>query len=131
MLKTLAIAALTLPAAAALAGDHWTDFNFDSASYGEKKAFVVKHAYKTLSAPDAYTIACAVDSLPGNRASALVNGLARNAWQAKMIKDEKQMAANMMPPMGTMWTEKDWSNMDSATAPAPCGCSRPTPRSTT
>jgi len=109
MLKQITIAALSLTAVAAFAGD---DFNFETATMGEKKAFVVKHAYKTLSAPDAYTISCAIEDLPGNKASAIINGLARNAWQAKMIKDEKQMAANMMSP-SDMWTETSWTGSSS------------------
>ncbi len=109
MLKQTMIAAFSLTAVAAFAGD---DFNFETATIGEKKAYVVKHAYMTLNAPDAYVISSAIEGLPSNKASAIVNGLARNAWQAMRIKDEKQMAANMMEP-SAMWTETSWSGSNS------------------
>ena len=107
MLKQITTAAFAIAAMSAFAGE---EFNFDTASYTEKKMFVVKHAYKTLNAGDAYTIAKFISDLPGNKASAIVNGLARNASQAMMIKDENQNAANMMAPMGdSMAMSSDWS----------------------
>ncbi|RYG53328.1 hypothetical protein EON80_32845 [bacterium] len=96
-MKKITTAAIALCAVSAFAGD---DFNFETASTMEKKEFVVKHAYKTLNAGDAFVIERAINGLPGNYSSALVNGLARNAWQAKMIKEEKQTWANSQPPMG-------------------------------
>ncbi len=114
MLKQITTAAFAIAAMSAFAGE---DFNFDSSSVSERKAYVIKHAYKTLNAPDAYVIESFIKGLPGNKASAIVNGLARNAWQAKMIKDENQTSANMMAPMGDNmamandWSKKDWSSL--------------------
>lgn len=116
MLKQLTISAFALVAASAFAGEDWSNFDYKAAKPGELMKFVSEHAYKTLGAGDAYTITKFVGNLPGNYKTAVLRGLAQSAVQAKMIKDENQMAANAMPPMGDRMAydegwKKDYSSL--------------------
>ncbi|RYG25071.1 hypothetical protein EON82_08460 [bacterium] len=106
MLKQMTLAAFAMCSVAAFAGDDWNSIDPDTATSSELKTFVVKHAYKTMSAGDAYTLAQFLNRAPFNISTSLMKGLARNAVQAKMIRDENQTWANAQPPMGDTWT--DW-----------------------
>lgn len=113
MLKQLMISAFAVTAVSAFAQD-MDNFDYKTANTYELNKYVVKSAYKVLPAGDAYTIAKFVGGLPGNRKTAILRGLAQNAAQAKMVADEKMMAANMMAPMGDkMWMKEDMKPMDS------------------
>ena len=112
MLKKLTLAAFAMCSVAAFAQDDWTSIDVNTAGSSDLKAFVLKHASKTMSAGDVFTLAQFLDRVPSNVENALLKGLANNALQSKMIRDENQTWANSQPPMGDTWTDwrRNWSN---------------------
>ncbi len=112
MLKQLTLAAFALCSAAAMADEGWS-IDPMTASTSDMKKFVVKHAYKTMNAGDAYILANFLTRIPSNAENALLRGLTQNAVQAKMIREENQTWANSQPPIGDgtfAMTNTSWSS---------------------
>jgi hypothetical protein len=112
MLKQLTLAAFALCSVAAMADEGWS-IDPMTASTSDMKKFVVKHAYKTMNAGDAYVLSNFLNRIPSNAENALLRGLTQNAVQAKMIREENQTWANSQPPIGDgtfAMTNTSWSS---------------------
>jgi len=112
MLKQLTLAAFALCSVAAMADEGWS-IDPMTASTSDMKKFVVKHAYKTMNAGDAYVLSNFLTRIPSNAENALLRGLTQNAVQAKMIREENQTWANSQPPIGDgtfAMTNTSWSS---------------------
>ncbi len=117
MLKQLTLAAFALCSVAAMADEGWS-IDPMTASTSDMKKFVVKHAYKTMNAGDAYVLNNFLNRIPSNAENALLRGLTQNAVQAKMIREENQTWANSQPPIGDgtyAMVNKDWSTDSTVT----------------
>jgi hypothetical protein len=99
MLKQLTLAAFVVTAGSAF-GQDMMDQDPSTLNSSDLQKYVMADVWKKASAPDAYVISRFIAQMPGNRANAVLRGLAQNAYQARTLTMERQTAANAQGPAG-------------------------------
>lgn len=111
MLKQLTLAAFVVTAGSAF-GQDMMDQDPMTLNNSDLKKYVMADVWKKANAPDAYVISRFIAGMPGNRANAVLRGLAQNAAQTRTLMMERQTSAYAMGPAGMSPSEenKSWSS---------------------